>query len=69
MVTPRYLGGLMPNDYRVKDGQVWHFDRVLPCPTEAELFRQWNLPYINPEDRGQVTSAVDVVRLMAAKGA
>ena len=66
MVTPRYLGGLMPNEYQVKDGALWDNvgERLLVTPEERRLFDVYGMPYINPEDRKKVGSLLDVERLM-----
>jgi DNA polymerase/3'-5' exonuclease PolX len=53
MVTPRNQGGLMPSNYHVKDGRVWHKADTSPIdtPNEIDVFRLWGMAYIEPKDR------------------
>lgn len=51
--SPRY--GLMPRDCEWKDGWLWRYEgqhrRPVPLREEADLFRQFRLPFVAPEDR------------------
>lgn len=51
MVTRRSADGAMPDRYTVKDARVWCDGRALDTPEEADVFRLWGLPYIEPPFR------------------
>lgn len=51
LVTPRHMGGLLPDGYNIRDGQLWHgFDSV-PVPDEEVLFHILGMEFIRPEER------------------
>ncbi len=51
LVTPRRMGGLLPDWLKVHDGAIWHGVDPVPTPEEADVFRVLGLPYIPPADR------------------
>lgn len=53
MVTERYRGGFLPNGYRVVDGQFEDMEKQIlyTVPDERELFRLYDLPYLEPMER------------------
>jgi len=55
-VTQRAKGGLLPNDMRVKDSQLWRGNAVdgwtlIPTPEEKDFFEVTGILYRRPEDR------------------
>ena len=55
IVTPKSLGGLLPDGYKVKDGRVWHaddpLDTPIDLPEEQDFFDFLGIPWIAPEKR------------------
>jgi len=51
MVTPKRIGGLMPNDFQIRDARVWFGGLALDTPTEESVFELWGMDWIAPEDR------------------
>lgn len=51
LVTPRNQGGLMPSNYKVKDGAVWSHNHIIETPEESDVFDLFGLPYVEPELR------------------
>jgi DNA polymerase/3'-5' exonuclease PolX len=61
LVTPRRQGGFMPDDMWHKDGYLWRAKdceegEVVPCPEEADFFREMGLPLAPPADRNADTA-------------
>ena len=50
-VTPRRKGGGLPSHLQVKDGAIWHGKRLIPTPTEADVFKVLGMEYIPPAER------------------
>lgn len=50
-VTSRSLGGAMPADMRVKDGQLLHGGQVVETPEEEDFFEAIGLPCWPPSER------------------
>jgi DNA polymerase/3'-5' exonuclease PolX len=53
MVTPKWRGGFMPDGFTVQDARVWKDGAVLDTPEEADVFKLWNMEFVQPEDRGE----------------
>lgn len=53
LVTPRKYGGLMPSNYRVKDGAIWSDNHIIKTPNEQDVFDLIGVPFIQPELRTQ----------------
>ncbi len=51
MVTRQEWGGLMPNEYSVHDARVWRGPVVLETPEEEDVFRLWDMDWIEPKER------------------
>lgn len=51
LVTPRHMGGLLPDGWNVRDGQLWHGFESVPVPDEETLFDILGMDYITPADR------------------
>lgn len=51
MVTPKRLGGYMPDGFRVQDARVWNGPTVLPTPEERDVFDLWGMAFVEPCDR------------------
>lgn len=51
MVTPRWQGGYMPNDFRVEEARVWQGGGKLLTPEEADIFELWEMDYVEPSER------------------
>lgn len=51
MVTQKSLGGLMPDEYSVKDARVWCNGTPLATPEESNIFEIWGMNFIKPEER------------------
>lgn len=51
LVTPRRRGGMLPDGYSIRDGQLWRSDVAIHTPTEETLFGELGLDYIPPEER------------------
>lgn len=51
MVTKRTLGGLMPDEYMVRDARVWRNGATVDTPEEQDIFALWKLDFIQPEQR------------------
>lgn len=52
MVTSKQKGGYMPSNYKVSGGRVWSGEsKVLATPEESDIFRLWNMKYIEPKMR------------------
>jgi DNA polymerase/3'-5' exonuclease PolX len=53
MVTPRRLHGLMPDQFRIRDGRVWLGvgQAAIDTPEEADVFRLWGLETPDPAQR------------------
>lgn len=57
LVTQKIKGGLLPNEFFVRDGALWvkHWGdepSIIPTPTEEDFFAAIGMPYIAPEKRG-----------------
>ena len=51
MVTPRSKGGLMPSNLNVSEGRLWQGERALETPEEDDIFRIYNMAFIEPWKR------------------
>jgi len=51
MVTPKRLGGWMPDAYTVRDARIWLPYERMETPEEEDVFRLYGLEYIEPEYR------------------
>lgn len=52
LVTPRRLGGMLPDWAQVKDGAIWHRDGTkMPTPEEEDVFALLGIPVVPPEAR------------------
>ena len=51
LVTPRKHGGLMPSNYRVKDGAIWSNSHIIATPEEQDVFDLIGIPFIDPVAR------------------
>jgi len=51
MVTPKWQGGYMPNEYRVEDARVWSGGGKMLTPEEQDIFELWEMDFISPEKR------------------
>jgi DNA polymerase/3'-5' exonuclease PolX len=51
MVTPVSSGGLMPDGLKIGDGLLWEGENVIPTPEEADLFKAFNMRWLDPEKR------------------
>lgn len=52
MVTSQEKGGLMPNKYTPRDGRLWQAGQAINTPEEEDIFRLYDLDYIDPQQRG-----------------
>ena len=48
LVTSRQFGGLMPSNYKVKDGAIWSSNHVIETPEEEDVFNLIGVPFIEP---------------------
>jgi DNA polymerase/3'-5' exonuclease PolX len=48
LVTSRRFGGLMPSNYKVKDGAIWSSNHVIETPEEEDVFNLIGVPFIEP---------------------
>jgi DNA polymerase/3'-5' exonuclease PolX len=53
LVTPRKYGGLMPSQYKVKDGAIWSNNHIIETPEEQDVFNLIGIDFIPPELRTQ----------------
>lgn len=51
MVTPTFVGGLLPPGVSVRGGTVFVNGRAVEVPTEQELFSLWGLEVVPPPQR------------------
>jgi DNA polymerase/3'-5' exonuclease PolX len=51
MVTARSAGGLMPSNYRFKDGAIWSRNHIIETPEERDVFDLFGMPFVEPELR------------------
>jgi len=55
LVTPRSLGGVMPDALRLHEGLLWRSGQVVPAPDEPDFFRALGLVWIDPPQRNLTT--------------
>jgi len=51
MVTQKYKGGALPNQYRVEKGAVWEGTRKIEIETEQDYFDLCKMRYVEPSKR------------------
>jgi len=51
MVTPKRLGGWMPDAYTVRDARIWLWSEAQETPEEEDVFKLYGLDWIAPEYR------------------
>jgi DNA polymerase/3'-5' exonuclease PolX len=51
MVTPKWQGGYMPNEFRVEEARVWRGGGKMLTPEEQDVFELWEMDFIPPEKR------------------
>lgn len=51
LVTQQAKGGLLPDDYLVTDGMLWHQGQVIPTPIEQTLFDLLPCGWVEPKER------------------
>jgi len=51
MVTAKSQGGYRPEHLRVQGGRVWNSGRAIDLESEADLFRLWDMDFIEPSER------------------
>lgn len=51
IVTQQRIGGLLPDEARVKDGSVWVGDQKVSTPNEEDFFKFCDLAFIHPQHR------------------
>lgn len=51
MVTPTWQGGHKPEGFEVKDARVWRNGVALETPNEIDVFRVFEMDWIEPRDR------------------
>lgn len=53
LVSPRYVGGGMPNGYHCEGNRIVAYDdgTYIPCPEEIDLLRFCGLDWIEPKNR------------------
>lgn len=51
LVTPKFHGGFMPGNMRIQNGRVLRSGELLDTPEEEDLFRVYEMEYIQPKDR------------------
>lgn len=56
MVTSTLQGGLKPTGIECKDGVVYLMGKPQALPSEEDVFKLWDLPYIEPRDRSLETA-------------
>ena len=50
-LVSRQPRGACPRGWRFEGGYLWHGEKIVPCPEEADLFAALGLAWIPPEER------------------